>query len=66
MKYIDPVLGLDQNKFSPWTGSKLIHLTLRGDLFVRDVISNPTTRTGLDFKSAHFDPRLRLDQIART
>jgi hypothetical protein len=21
MKYIDPVLGLDQNLFSPWTGS---------------------------------------------
>jgi hypothetical protein len=26
------------------------------DLFVRNVISNPPIRTGLDFKSAHFDP----------
>jgi hypothetical protein len=30
----------------------LIHLTLNSDLFVRDVISNPTMRTGLDFKSS--------------
>jgi hypothetical protein len=39
------------------------------DLFVWDVISNPPIRTGVDFKSSHFDPvrpRLRLgrDQIA--
>ena len=27
VKYIDPILGLDQNLLSPWTGSKLIHLT---------------------------------------
>ena len=59
MKYIDSVLGLDQNEFSPpWTGPKLIHLTLSSDLFVRDVISNPPTWTGLDFKSSHFDPVL--------
>jgi hypothetical protein len=47
VKYIDPVLGLDQNYFSPWTGSKLIHLTLSSDLFVWDVISNPPIRTAL-------------------
>ena len=35
---INSVLGLDQNQFSPRTGSKLIHLTLSSDLFVRDVI----------------------------
>jgi hypothetical protein len=40
---------------SPWTESKLIHLTLSSDLFVRDVISNPPIRTGLDFKSSLFD-----------
>jgi hypothetical protein len=34
VKYIDPVLGLGRNLFSPWTGSKLIHLTLSSDLFV--------------------------------
>ena len=55
MKYIVVVLGLDRNQFSPWTGSKLIHLTLSGYLFVGDVISNPPFRTGLDFKSSHFD-----------
>jgi hypothetical protein len=50
---LDPVLGS-----SPWTGSKLIHLTLSSDLFVWDVISDPPIRTGLDFKSSHFDPIL--------
>jgi hypothetical protein len=39
VKYIDPVVGLD-------TGSKLIHLTLSGDIFVSDVISNPPIRIG--------------------
>jgi hypothetical protein len=34
VKYIDPGLGLDLNYFSPWTGSKLVHLTLSSDLFV--------------------------------
>jgi hypothetical protein len=33
----------------------LIHSS---DLFVRDVISNRPIRTGLDFKSSHFDPVL--------
>jgi hypothetical protein len=33
----------------------LIHSS---DLFVRDVISNGPIRTGLDFKSSHFDPVL--------
>jgi hypothetical protein len=39
----------------------------------RDVISNPPNRTGLDFKSSHFDPVLgfaldliKFTQIART
>jgi hypothetical protein len=31
---------------------------LSSDLFVRDVISNPPIRTGLDFKSSHFDPQI--------
>jgi hypothetical protein len=39
------------NSCSPWTGSKLIHLTLSSDLVVRDVISNPPIRTGLDSAS---------------
>jgi hypothetical protein len=58
MKYIDPVLVLDQNYFSPWTGPKLIHLTLSRDLFVWDVISNQPIQTGLDFKSTRSDPVL--------
>jgi hypothetical protein len=61
VKYLDQVLGLGQNQFSPWTGSKLIHLTLRSDLFVWNVISYPTMTTGLDFKSSHFDPVLEKD-----
>jgi hypothetical protein len=56
VKYIDSVPGLDQNWFSPWTGSKLIHLRLSSNLFVWDVISNPPIRTGLHSKSSHFDP----------
>jgi hypothetical protein len=40
------------------TGSKLIHLTLSSDLFMWDVILNLSIRTGLDFKSPHFDPAL--------
>jgi hypothetical protein len=34
-------------------GSKLIHLTLSGDLC--DIIPNPPFRAGLDFKSSKFD-----------
>jgi hypothetical protein len=45
-----------QFMISHWTGSKLIHITLSSDLFVWDLISNPPIRTGLDFKSSHFDP----------
>jgi hypothetical protein len=38
VKYIDPVLYTTGSKLiqslPPWTGSKLIHLTLSNDLFV--------------------------------
>jgi hypothetical protein len=60
VKYIDPVLALG---LEARTGSKLIHLTLSTDLFVRDVISNPPLQfvlpTGLDFKSSLFDPDVK-------
>jgi hypothetical protein len=45
------------------TGSKLIHLTLSSEVFIRDVSSNPPTRTGQDFKSSHFDPVLGLIKL---
>jgi hypothetical protein len=30
-------LGLDQNQFSPWTGSKVIHLTLKVVIYSYDI-----------------------------
>ena len=54
VKYIDPVLGrIKINSVLSWTGSKLIQLILlSNDLSVWDVISNPSIRTGLDFKAS--------------